>query len=1728
MDLIRRYLLSTGTITPPSHTFYISGPSDYVGRNFILTAYFDGNPVYATWSITSGSYYVSVNENGCVSINPGVIQQNIVVQAVYNQYTANIPIEVSYDNQLIINCADTITGTSGSAIATYNNNACVPVWSITSGNAATINEYGEITITDSGDITIQAVYNGYTTTKTITVIYQANTTTETTVDPETGEITTTTTETIVDPETGTTTETSTSTTIDPETGASSSTTSETTTNQDGSSTTNSTTTNNNGTSSETQSNTSAPDPETGSVTTNTTTTNYDENGNTTSSQEQEHVENTDGSSTTSTTNYDAEGDPTDTTNNEVDTNGNSSTQNIEYDENGDPTVTGYDIDTSGSSSGEKTFNGDGVDTEFKAFDVTDGFILHIHFTIDFAHQPAGQDENHHNVLTMKRPNPSPWYGFQLRQSGTNKYVQLGTQFATGSNTNTTINPSRWIVTNQIAEYDIQIIYDPLASTNKFVATDLITGTTIFSSNNSFPNIVELEYLSVCIGCAQDTNGDPFRYSNIDVSEFSLQKLSKTLVEPTITCDGSHITLACETPHASIYYKLNHGSSYTLYSSPITINADTFIEAYSVLNNNQSSIVSMTCEYLEPISDPIVYCDGEEISITCETPSVDIYYRLNQSGNYLLYESPIAIYADTVIETYAELDGRQSNTITENCRYNPSTLVDPTISCDGKFITIICPTSGSSIFYQLDGTGGFIQYSTPIQINADTVCEAYSELGGTMSNIVTETCIYDPTHDYSLDYLTFRILSPGDIVWKAIGSLTKTIEYSINDGAWISITSTGSGTIISVNQDDVVRFRGTNTTYATSKSAYSGFDGSSASFNVEGNIHSLLYGDNFIGNDNLTNSTYQFCSMFKLSSVISAENLILPATTLKNYCYRAMFSNAYSLTTAPALPATTLSQGCYYYMFENCAFTDAPELPATTVPNEAYYYMFIGCSNLNYIKCLATTLAQTKSTEGWVKNVASSGTFVKDGTMSSWTTGVNGIPVNWVVQNDVLLVNPVISYDGFNEVTITCATQGATIYYNVNRLRSYSVYTRPFTIDNDTYVEAYATLNGNTSTVITENCVYVSDVPLEASNRDLLYWKYNGNNITLPYCVNRIDGHSSNYSKGTFNFETNFALRSAQPTYLWFQHADQSADIYVDDVLIGTHWGGYNAFFFDISNYVHSGTNRIKVALNNTTRNTLAPAAGDFNFNATLGNVKLFTSPCLPAMNYGYDGFHITSTVSSASATIYVRTLIPSGASAIVLIDDGTYTWSDTQNSIGNELVFSTTINNPHLWHGTIDPHLYTITMEIYKDGNLYHRYQRDYGLRYYSYVINDSNIYPGQTYTGFLLNGQPYLLRGVCMHDDKDGKGNALNSADYAEEFALIQELGCNFLRLAHYPHPKEVYDWCDQLGIIVQTEVPCVNKLQSTMPADYYTHLNGQYTDMVNQHYNHPSIMFWGLSNETTTDDKEFGKTKIESYTTLIKNLDSERLVGYVMSHSTSNPSSYYNNPNVDWFGCNIYVGWYIDKASNDPTSQLNTRITNIITNLSKALAFSEYGAGGTQQCHSEDPQTTTTKGNYERHDIEYQMWLHEGHIASIRNFPQLLFTAEWQLFDIAVSNRNEGYTICLDGETTSTNDNLRRLNNKGLVERDHVTKKDTFYIYKAEWSNEKFVHICGKDYTKMNDRVIKCYSNDADNTGELVLYINGTEMERTPLSYNIATFTPRNFDPGDVIEVAGDRTSDTMTFNS
>ena len=234
-------------------------------------------------------------------------------------------------------------------------------------------------------------------------------------------------------------------------------------------------------------------------------------------------------------------------------------------------------------------------------------------------------------------------------------------------------------------------------------------------------------------------------------------------------------------------------------------------------------------------------------------------------------------------------------------------------------------------------------------------------------------------DYSSMYLTIEALESGKITPDLRG-----VEYSVNSGEWIVITGNDD---ITLSQGDKVKFRGT-----------SGGDGlfygsNTLMFKVYGNIESLEYGDDFVGQTS-TSVMFNGC-FYGCTGLVDAENLVLPATTLTEYCYKDMFENCTSLTTAPALPATTLADFCYDSMFYDCtSLTTAPALPATTLAYSCYSNMFKQCTSLNTITCLATN-PEVRYTNGWVTGVASTGTFVKKAGVE-WETGEDGIPEFWDV------------------------------------------------------------------------------------------------------------------------------------------------------------------------------------------------------------------------------------------------------------------------------------------------------------------------------------------------------------------------------------------------------------------------------------------------------------------------------------------------------------------------------------------------------------------------------------------------------------------------------------------------------------------------------------------------------------------------------------------------------------
>lgn len=217
-------------------------------------------------------------------------------------------------------------------------------------------------------------------------------------------------------------------------------------------------------------------------------------------------------------------------------------------------------------------------------------------------------------------------------------------------------------------------------------------------------------------------------------------------------------------------------------------------------------------------------------------------------------------------------------------------------------------------------------------------------------------------NYSKEPLTFKILSYGTINWTTSDSSnTKTIEYKLNDGEWTHITSNTepSASAIVVTRGNKIQFRGNNATYSDEYADYSTFGGSTAEFEVEGNIMSLIDSTDFATLTTLE-SEFTFAFLFSdCTGLTSAKNLILPATTLAYNCYMGMFQGCTSLVNAPKLPAIDLTIGCYGSMFQYCeSLTTAPVLPATTLANGCYQNMFLGCSSLTSAPVLpATTLAK---------------------------------------------------------------------------------------------------------------------------------------------------------------------------------------------------------------------------------------------------------------------------------------------------------------------------------------------------------------------------------------------------------------------------------------------------------------------------------------------------------------------------------------------------------------------------------------------------------------------------------------------------------------------------------------------------------------------------------------------------------------------------------------------------
>ncbi len=584
-------------------------------------------------------------------------------------------------------------------------------------------------------------------------------------------------------------------------------------------------------------------------------------------------------------------------------------------------------------------------------------------------------------------------------------------------------------------------------------------------------------------------------------------------------------------------------------------------------------------------------------------------------------------------------------------------------------------------------------------------------------------------------------------------------------------------------------------------------------------------------------------------------------------------------------------------------------------------------------------------------------------------------------------------------------------------------------------------------------------------------------VDVPHTWNAIDGQDggNDYLRALATYEKTFDApdfdKDKERVYIQFDGVNSESTVYLNGEKMIRHEGGYSTFRTDITNYLKDVGNILKVNVDNRPNTRVYPQKADFTFYGGIYrdvNLIVVNKNHFDLDYYGGNGVQVKAKPvegyqkAEGNVKLFVNTidccvrLEISDAEGNVIyhseIDQKTNKLETTDNS--NSDVFclehSFLIDDVHLWEGVKNPYLYSLKATLVINGEAADEIVTRFGVR-------DFHYHPK---TGFYLNGKSYALHGVSRHQDRKGLGNAITKDMHKEDMDLICEMGANTIRLAHYQHSQFFYDLCDERGMIVWAEIPYISE---HMP-DGRDNTISQMKELIIQNYNHPSIVCWGISNEITisTRDKKDMMENHRILNDLCHEMDDTRFTT-LACYAVCGPFNKvaHITDTVSW---NLYLGWYV------PGLFLNDiwmRFFHLVY-PNRCLGYSEYGCEGMPNLHSEKPK----RGD---HTEEYQAIYHEYMLRCFDRNPFMWATHVWNMFDFAADARNQG------GEPG--------MNHKGLVTFDRKTKKDSFYLYKAWWSDDPFVHIASKRFaqrTKENIKV-KVYSNQ----NEITLFVDGQKLE-------------------------------------
>jgi len=571
-------------------------------------------------------------------------------------------------------------------------------------------------------------------------------------------------------------------------------------------------------------------------------------------------------------------------------------------------------------------------------------------------------------------------------------------------------------------------------------------------------------------------------------------------------------------------------------------------------------------------------------------------------------------------------------------------------------------------------------------------------------------------------------------------------------------------------------------------------------------------------------------------------------------------------------------------------------------------------------------------------------------------------------------------------------------------------------------------------------------------------------VNLPHSWNAVDGHDGNgsYDRGRYWYAKIFSTPK-QPLaggriYVEFPAAGQQARVYVNGKEVAYHEGGYSAFRADITDVcVEEGENLLVVACSNESKSNVYPQAADFTFYGGLyRGVNLISVPEVhfDLDYYGGPGLQVTpKPCEDGGATFEMVSWVTNADENFTVMysvydEDG----EEVASAVRPADQTKVTVYVPDAARWDIDnPYLYTVVATLQRRNEAYDEVSARVGVRSFSC----------DPQKGFCINGVWTPLRGVSRHQDQLYKGNALTREDHYDDACIIKELGANTIRLAHYQHSQDFYDACDDLGFIVWAEIPFI----SVMNKDPEAHQNciSQMKELIIQNYNHPSICFWGVSNEILIGG--ISEQLVENHkelNALCKELDPTRLT--TIAHVSMTPIDSPMHGLTDVESYNHYFGWYGGKMEDngpwlDNFHEVHPEI---------CLGVSEYGCEGIITYHGPNPACKD-------YSEEYQALYHEHMAKVLDERPWIWSSHVWNMFDFGCAARNEG--------------GVAGRNNKGLVTMDRRTRKDSFYIYKAYWNEEPMVHLCGRRYAQRAGETteVKVYSNQPT----VALYLNGKLVE-------------------------------------